>query len=63
MQVDFKPSEVDFEKRFEKYLDPTFFQHRVCYFSESSFHGRVSARATSDTSPTLLRASRDRVFV
>lgn len=28
-EVIWKPSTVEFEKRFEKYLDPTFFQHRV----------------------------------
>jgi len=33
VQVEFKPSEVEFEKRFEKYLDPTFFQHRIHWFS------------------------------
>ncbi|KAI6215882.1 Transmembrane 9 superfamily member [Aphelenchoides besseyi] len=30
-EVIWKPSNVPFEKRFDKYLDPTFFQHRVCY--------------------------------
>ena len=28
-EVEFKTSDVDYAKRFEKYLDPTFFQHRV----------------------------------
>lgn len=28
-EVVWKPSNVPFEKRFEKYLDPNFFQHRV----------------------------------
>lgn len=28
-EVNWKPSNVKFEDRFDKYLDPTFFQHRV----------------------------------
>jgi transmembrane 9 superfamily protein 3 len=28
-EVVWKPSSVPFDKRFDKYLDPTFFQHRV----------------------------------
>lgn len=28
-EVNWKPSPVKFENRFDKYLDPTFFQHRV----------------------------------
>lgn len=28
-EVNFYPSSVDFRDRFNKYLDPTFFQHRV----------------------------------
>lgn len=28
-EVSFSPSTVDFSDRFNKYLDPTFFQHRV----------------------------------
>lgn len=28
-QVIWKPSEIKFENRFDKYLDPSFFQHRV----------------------------------
>lgn len=28
-EITWKHSNVEFEKRFEKYLDPTFFQHRV----------------------------------
>jgi len=32
-QVKFKDSTVPFAKRFEKYLDPSFFQHRIHWFS------------------------------
>lgn len=32
-EVNWKPSEVKFEHRFDKYLDPTFFQHRIHWFS------------------------------
>ncbi|KAI6202398.1 Transmembrane 9 superfamily member [Aphelenchoides besseyi] len=32
-EVIWKPSNVPFEKRFDKYLDPTFFQHRIHWFS------------------------------
>ncbi|MCP9266089.1 Transmembrane 9 superfamily member 3 [Dirofilaria immitis] len=32
-EVVWKTSGVDFDKRFEKYLDPTFFQHRIHWFS------------------------------
>ena len=30
-EVTWKPSRINFEDRFEKYLDPGFFQHRVTY--------------------------------
>lgn len=29
-EVTFSPNTVPFKDRFDKYLDPTFFQHRVC---------------------------------
>lgn len=29
-EVNWKKSDVKFEDRFDKYLDPNFFQHRVC---------------------------------
>uniref|UniRef100_A0AAF5PGT9 Transmembrane 9 superfamily member n=2 Tax=Wuchereria bancrofti TaxID=6293 RepID=A0AAF5PGT9_WUCBA len=32
-EVVWKSSDVEFDKRFEKYLDPTFFQHRIHWFS------------------------------
>ncbi len=32
-EVNWKESRVPFEKRFDKYLDPTFFQHRIHWFS------------------------------
>ncbi|VDN03011.1 unnamed protein product [Thelazia callipaeda] len=32
-EVVWKSSGVDFNKRFDKYLDPTFFQHRIHWFS------------------------------
>ncbi|XP_075250848.1 transmembrane 9 superfamily member 3-like [Convolutriloba macropyga] len=32
-EVNWKPSEIKFEDRFDKYLDPTFFQHRIHWFS------------------------------
>lgn len=32
-EVRFKPSTVSFENRFDKYLDPSFFQHRIHWFS------------------------------
>uniref|UniRef100_A0A7E4ZSZ9 Transmembrane 9 superfamily member n=1 Tax=Panagrellus redivivus TaxID=6233 RepID=A0A7E4ZSZ9_PANRE len=32
-EVVWKPSGVQFENRFDKYLDPTFFQHRIHWFS------------------------------
>jgi transmembrane 9 superfamily protein 3 len=32
-QVKWKESSIPFEKRFEKYLDPSFFQHRIHWFS------------------------------
>jgi hypothetical protein len=31
-QVKWKKSDVKFEDRFDKYLDPSFFQHRVSFF-------------------------------
>ena len=31
-EIVWKPSEVKFEDRFDKYLDPNFFQHRVSFF-------------------------------
>lgn len=31
-EVNWKPSTVKFENRFDKYLDPNFFQHRVSFF-------------------------------
>ncbi|XP_055382600.1 transmembrane 9 superfamily member 3 [Condylostylus longicornis] len=32
-EVNWKPSTVKFENRFDKYLDPNFFQHRIHWFS------------------------------
>jgi transmembrane 9 superfamily protein 3 len=32
-EVTWKPSKVNYEDRFDKYLDPTFFQHRIHWFS------------------------------
>uniref|UniRef100_A0AC35FB03 Transmembrane 9 superfamily member n=1 Tax=Panagrolaimus sp. PS1159 TaxID=55785 RepID=A0AC35FB03_9BILA len=32
-EVVWKPSGIQFENRFDKYLDPTFFQHRIHWFS------------------------------
>lgn len=32
-EVTWKPSTVKFEDRFDKYLDPSFFQHRIHWFS------------------------------
>uniref|UniRef100_A0A914V8M1 Transmembrane 9 superfamily member n=1 Tax=Plectus sambesii TaxID=2011161 RepID=A0A914V8M1_9BILA len=32
-EVTFKPSSVKYPDRFDKYLDPTFFQHRIHWFS------------------------------
>ncbi|XP_018494489.1 transmembrane 9 superfamily member 3 [Galendromus occidentalis] len=32
-EVDWKPSTVNFKDRFDKYLDPTFYQHRIHWFS------------------------------
>ncbi|EGD77562.1 endomembrane protein emp70 [Salpingoeca rosetta] len=32
-EVNFKQSKVSFDKRFDKYLDPHFFQHRIHWFS------------------------------
>ncbi|PAA60444.1 hypothetical protein BOX15_Mlig030642g3 [Macrostomum lignano] len=32
-EVTFKPSKVQFADRFDKYLDPSFFQHRIHWFS------------------------------
>lgn len=32
-EVNWKPSNVKFEDRFDKYLDPSFFQHRIHWFS------------------------------
>ncbi|KAI1715447.1 endomembrane protein 70 domain-containing protein [Ditylenchus destructor] len=32
-EIIWKPSTVPFDKRFEKYLDPSFFQHRIHWFS------------------------------
>ena len=35
LQVKWHDSKVPFHKRFDKYLDPNFFQHRVCiHYSE-----------------------------
>lgn len=33
LQVTWKPSRVTYAKRYEKYLDPSFFQHRIHWFS------------------------------
>lgn len=41
-EVIWKSSDVEFDKRFEKYLDPTFFQHRVGPFSEMRFQFNFS---------------------
>lgn len=30
-EVIWKHSDVEFDRRFDKYLDPTFFQHRVSF--------------------------------
>ncbi|MCL4127943.1 UNVERIFIED_CONTAM: hypothetical protein GTU68_007759 [Idotea baltica] len=32
-EVNWKPSTIKFEDRFDKYLDPSFFQHRIHWFS------------------------------
>ncbi|KAI5702853.1 hypothetical protein M8J75_004864 [Diaphorina citri] len=32
-EVNWRPSNIKFEHRFDKYLDPTFFQHRIHWFS------------------------------
>lgn len=32
-EVNWKPSDVKYENRFDKYLDPNFFQHRIHWFS------------------------------
>lgn len=32
-EVNWKPSAIKFEDRFDKYLDPSFFQHRIHWFS------------------------------
>ncbi|XP_077999050.1 transmembrane 9 superfamily member 3-like [Glandiceps talaboti] len=32
-QVQWKPSKMEFKTRFDKYLDPNFFQHRIHWFS------------------------------
>lgn len=32
-EVNWRPSNMKFEHRFDKYLDPTFFQHRIHWFS------------------------------
>lgn len=32
-EVNFKKSSIKFEDRFDKYLDPNFFQHRIHWFS------------------------------
>uniref|UniRef100_A0A183BKN8 Transmembrane 9 superfamily member n=1 Tax=Globodera pallida TaxID=36090 RepID=A0A183BKN8_GLOPA len=32
-EVSWKQSDVNFDKRFERYLDPSFFQHRIHWFS------------------------------
>ncbi|XP_070545494.1 transmembrane 9 superfamily member 3-like [Ptychodera flava] len=32
-QVQWKPSKIEFKTRFDKYLDPNFFQHRIHWFS------------------------------
>ena len=32
-EVNWKPTSVRFEDRFDKYLDPNFFQHRIHWFS------------------------------
>ena len=33
VQVKWKPSVINFESRYDKYLDPGFFQHRIHWFS------------------------------
>ena len=30
-EVNWKPSTISFNRRFDKYLDPSFFQHRVSH--------------------------------
>ncbi|KAK0412257.1 hypothetical protein QR680_006116 [Steinernema hermaphroditum] len=32
-EVNYKPSSINFQDRFDKYLDPQFFQHRIHWFS------------------------------
>lgn len=36
-EVNWRPSNIKFEHRFDKYLDPTFFQHRVSFSVSFSF--------------------------
>lgn len=36
--VKWKKSDVKFEDRFDKYLDPSFFQHRIHWFSIFNSH-------------------------
>ena len=43
LQVEFKPSQVEFSKRFEKYLDTAFFQHRVCASFGNQFHDLIES--------------------
>lgn len=47
LQVKWKKSDVKFEDRFDKYLDPSFFQHRVCIvlrqrYNMSLYNGCIS---------------------
>lgn len=48
-EVVWKSSDVEFDKRFEKYLDPTFFQHRVGYFISVQFFFHTLGSGFLDT--------------
>lgn len=41
VQVKWKKSDVKFEDRFDKYLDPSFFQHRVCILLRQPYKRQI----------------------
>ena len=52
-EVIWKPSGIEFDKRFDKYLDPTFFQHRVSFSYLCSSYIFVSRSIGSPSSTPL----------
>lgn len=56
-QVTWKNSKISYAKRYDKYLDPTFFQHRVCLLSESRVDATVVGSPPHRSSPNRFTGS------